>query len=689
MNKMLKLLFLAVIVTLSACATMKEFNIPQTKPSAIKPTGIATAGAITVDITPPPGLPMGGYSIMANKGQGFRTRIKARIIYLNDGKGNSTALVQTDLTAASLLMHHKVASAVAKKTGLRPGDIAITASHSHSAPANIFNNDFYNKHMSSGKGLEENYLQFSVSQISKGIVEAYEKRRPVKLATGTKDIYGYNRNRSIEAYALNTDISPIDTNDPKSIFEAVNPALTMIRIDIESDSGKYYPIAAFSSFSVHATAITPQVEVYNADLFAYAQKDLEWHIQNTQHSPWPIVHAMTTGTQGDMAPALKLQGDNYIRSFDLDWKQAKKLGQDIGKEAIQLFESLKSKLSNEISLKNAAREINIRNNNEIQGTSICKDAAIGSPVVGGAYERRTPWLSILPFFNTDSIFSHRWIFTNSCHGNKNHAGFAYIQPLLEPKNSFPQVVMFQILRINDALIIPLPFEVTIHSGKQISSKIAENYRKNNDSTIKHIWITSNANGYFGYTTTVNEYEQQNYEGGHTLYGKYSTPYLAKQLSKLAIDAKGDRFVQELLPDWQYKLAINQFSPVKHKSSGKRSIIRQPKIIKAEAAHEENYVSFIWQDVNTSEINFHEPLGKVEVQHNGIWQLLEVKNKPINDEGYDLEVRYLKDLKNNMSQYEIRWYNPVAGNNYRFVIGPRKQQTHLTSESFSYQNPGDT
>lgn len=680
MHHFLRILFILIVLTLNACATFKDIHIPKIQPSVVEKTGIATASAISVDITPPPGLPMGGYSIMANKGQGFRTRLKARIIYLNDGQGHSTAIVQTDLTAASLLLHHKIASNVAKETGLNPGDIVITASHSHSAPANIFNNDFYNKHMSSEKGLEEDFLSFTVNRISSGIIEAYKHQRPAKLATGSKDIYGYNRNRSIKAYVLNEDVDEIDLENKKAIFDAVNPTLNMIRIDVEDESGEYFPIAAFSSFSVHATALSPQVEVYNADLFAYAQKDLEWYIQRTHKTPWPVVHALTTGTQGDMAPALKLQGDNYIQHFDLDWKQAKNLGKGIGKEAIHLFDSLGSKLTNKIHLKNTAREINIRENNKIQGIKLCKDAAVGSPVAGGAFERRTPWISTIPFFKGGSIFSHRWFFTEGCQGNKSHIGFSFIQPLLEPKDTFPKYVMFQIIQINDSLILPLPFEVTTHAGKRIKSKISAVY---NQSEISHVWITSNSNGYFGYTTTVEEYSKQNYEGGHTLYGKYSTPYIATQLASLASDANKAEPIQTSLSNWQYKISINKFLPERSESVGSRHVIQQPKFYLASKDFEENYISFSWVDVNPSEIQFHKPLGQIEVQNNENWVPLIIENEPINDDGYDIEIRFLDDVENNMGQYEMRWYNPEYGKNYRFSINPRKQLTRLVSDVFSY------
>ena len=155
-----RLLPLVAALSLWGCAATQEISVRQ--PLVISPPapGTPTAGAVSVDITPPPGMPMGGYSMLANRGQGFRTRLKSRVVYLNDGKGHSVALVQIDLPAASLLLHHKVAEAVAEKTGLKPGDIAITASHSHSAPANIFDNDFYNKHMSSGEWLETSHLEF-------------------------------------------------------------------------------------------------------------------------------------------------------------------------------------------------------------------------------------------------------------------------------------------------------------------------------------------------------------------------------------------------------------------------------------------------------------------------------------------------------------------------------------------------
>lgn len=675
------LLTLLAVAGLSACASTQHFDVVQpTDFAKLESQGTAQAGAVIADITPPPGMPMGGYSVMANRGEGFRSRIKARIIYLNDGKGQALALIQGDVTAASLLVHHMVAANVAAETGLKPSEIAFTASHSHSAPVNYFDNDFYNKHTSSGQWLEVQYLNLVVEQISQGIIEAYQSRRPAKIATGQKDLYGFTRNRSLDSYVLNSNAKDIDLQDPEAKFKAVDPSMNMLRVDVKDRDGQYKPLAAFSTFSVHNTTITVPVDVYNGDLFGFASRDLEWAIADRYHTSWPVVHALAVGSHGDMAPALEDNGDNWIGHFPLDWRASKKMGHDLGRAAIDLFEELQPKLTANVTLGSAARELNIREHNQADGVEICKDAAVGAPVAAGAYERRTPWLTLIPFFHGGTFLTRRTFFADGCQGNKQHLGFAYLQPLLEPKDSFPNTVMFQILRINDAVILPLPFELTIESGRRIASAVADTFAEANQAP-KYTWVTGVANGYFGYTTTPEEYSRQNYEGGHTLYGKNSTPYLAAKLSELAKDYLRQGNLQELFAQWQYDLKVNQFLPAAQDVQGQRAWLEAPTNIEAKNELDERYVRVRWQDVNASKIDFHQPLVQLETLVGDQWVPLVVQGKRISDQGYDVEVRYLDDAKQGMAEYEARWYSPSAGAQYRFVIAPRDGQAVLHSPSF--------
>ena len=675
----MKLLLVSLLMALLlGCSPVTQLSIQQPPLVTASPESSVMAGVSSIDITPPPGLPMGGYSMMANKGKGFRTRLKARVVYLNDGKGRSVALVQADLFSGSLLLQHQIVSAIAVKTGLNPADIAVMGTHTHSSPANFHHNNFYNKHASSGAGLEQRFLDFVSTRIAQGVEEAWANRRPAKVAVGRKDIYGINRNRSLSSYQMNPG-----QRQQKDIFQAVNPALYMIRVDALDDDSTWKPLGAFSSFSIHGTAMTALVDVYNADLFAYAQREVEWAIKNKYQTRWPVVHALTTGTHGDMAPALPLRGDALYKHFPVNWSEARALGETLGKEAWTMFEELGSQLDDSLTLRTAAREVNIRENNAVGDMKICRDPAVGNTVAGGAFERRTPWIAAVPIFQGGHDMARRDRFTDGCQGRKRILGFSSLQPLVEPKVSFPTTVFFQLLQVNDLAILPLPYEVTVDSGRRISEQVIAEYRKAGDTSLKHAAVISTSNGYFGYTTTPEEYDRQNYEGGSTLYGRNSTPYIAAQLGQLTKNMLKHGSVQELASEWNYSLKTADFLPDAEVASGARKALGHPVYKEAQKSHQESYVAFQWQDVGAQSIDLHESLVRIEVRIQGGWKQLLNGQMPVSDEGYDIEIRKISDAENGMALWESRWYNPVGldSNDYRFVIEPRGDSGRLYSVTF--------
>jgi neutral ceramidase len=454
-------------------------------------------------------------------------------------------------------------------------------------------------------------------------------------------------------------------------------------VDVQDERSRYLPLAAYSIFSVHATALTPPVEVYNADLFAYAQKDLEWTIRRTHDTPWPVVHGLTSGTEGDMAPALRDQGDSTFGHLPVDWKEAKRVGKGIGREAIRFFEELGDRLTADMVVDSAVRELNIREHNAVEDVVLCTSAVVGNPLAGGAFERRTPWLAAVPFLRGGNDLARRWWLTDGCQGNKRHLLFSFGQPLLEPKDSFPNTVMFQLIRVNDTVILPVPFEVTVTSGRRIAARVQVEFRDAGENRIRHVAVASNSNGYFGYTTTPEEYSRQNYEGGHTLYGRYSTPYLTAQLGVLTRDFLARGEVQELGPAWTYRVKTGTFYPEPRPSTGRREAVAQPTPVRANTEEEEDFVVFRWKDVGPSAVDLHRPLSRVEIERQQRWETLWVNGEPIHNDRYDLEVRYITARDEDMGEYEVRWYNPVPGGVYRFVVAPRQGHPALVSQPFTY------
>jgi len=365
------------------------------------------------------------------------------------------------------------------------------------------------------------------------------------------------------------------------------------------------------------------------------------------------------------------------------------VGQGIGREAIGLFEELGNDLTGDLVLESGVRELNIREHNTVEDVRLPRDAAVGNPLVAGAYERRAPWLAAVPFLRGGHWMARRWwLFKNGPQGDKRHFGFSFLQPLAEPKSSFPNTVMFQLIRVNDTVVLPLPFEVTAESGRRMAARVRQEFARTGDESIRHVWVASNANGYFGYTTTPEEYTGQEYEGGHTLYGRYSTPYLTAQLGRLARDLRSKGELHELKSKWDYLLKVNTFYPEARAGTGARRVLADPAPVPARHENEEDYIRFRWQDVGPGEISFHEPLARVEVKVDERWVPMSADGQAIDDEAYDLEIRHVENRTGGMAEYEVRWYNPVAGGGYRFVIEPRGKHTALVSQVFNWTESAD-
>ena len=665
-----------ILAFLAACSEYKTTTTHYVKAQNITPPKHFMAGAETVDITPPPGyLPRAGYSTWSTIGEGFRTRLYARVYYLRDIEGDSHLIVQTDLATGSRILHTKLGEVLAKQTDIDASNLTITATHSHSAPGQIVGSQFYNKHISHKSGFASGYFDFLVEQISSAAIKAYKEQRPAKLATGKIDIWGQTRNRSIQAHVENNNVSNKSTADNRT-FHRINPSLYMVRIDGLTENNQYEPMAAFASFSIHGTALPEKETLFNADVWAYIHKDWEQFVSATYHPSQPVHVSAFEGTHGDIAPASRFNMLGYI--------EAKRIGQGIAKKTATLYQQLDTQLTEQVDIQSAIRHINIREANSIDDNEICDEASLGMTVAAAPLEHTSPVIGYLPFFKQGS---RRWgDEEESCQGRKRILGFSMLQPLFEPKDSFPDYVLFQLVKINDLVMVPMPFEFTTESGYRLESTVRNSFEKAN-KPIKYIMVSSLAGGYTGYVTTPEEYGRQYYEGGSTLYGKSTLPYLNAQTGKLADDMLSHQTtIAELPKKWDYNFDITRFIPEPIEASGERNITASPFYTHA-STNEEGYWQFNWADVNASMIEVHKPLISIETRINdGHWAILEMEGQTVNDAGYDMALRIIEpELEKGMAEYAAYWYNPLFDGEqrqYRFVIQPRGKQGILYSQAFN-------
>lgn len=613
------------------------------------------AGAAVRDITTPIGIPKMGYSAWAREADGFRNRLKARAFYIKPASGEPIAVIQADLPASSLVLHHRVADLIAGQTDVALHNLTLHVTHTHSGPGQFLASDFYNAFGANKPGFDPQVFEFLARQMADAVIEAYTTRAEAKVGIGSVDLYGATKNRSMGAYVRNKNVIT------KSVSEcaaerAVNPTMTMVRIDVKTGNGEFKPLGAFTSFSIHGTGIPPFTKPYHGDTWAFFERELENNIKQHYETPWQPIHGPFEATHGDNNP-------NYMPGLRGDL-ETRRIGLMMAEAGWALFQSLDDSLQVNVPISSAMREVDVLNLRDQDSDDLCDRALVGAALVGAAQgDEVFPISYISPFKRGVPKEA-----PEGCHAEKNIM-LSSLQAMGVAADRFPHRVSVSSFQVGDLLVVGLPFEVTFESGNRIALAIEAQA----DDSINRIVVASHTNGFFGYSTTPEEYSAQWYEGGHTIYGPGTTNFLAKESAKLVADMRAKPGYFDLPEHWHFALASRTFGPESAPASGQRRVLDDPDH-ESEGNNKEAYWAFQYLDVNPSLLQLHEPLLAIEYRENAAeaWMVYNPEGVPVDDEGYDLQVLHLGAAKDGMSEYEARWFNPpedIKGD-FRFRVEPR-------------------
>jgi neutral ceramidase len=107
-----------------------------------------------------------------------------------------------------------------------------------------------------------------------------------------------------------------------------------------------------------------------------------------------------------------------------------------------------------------------------------------------------------------------------------------------------RVAPVQLLRIGQLYLIGIPAEVTAVAGLRLRRTVASIM----SADIADVLVAGYSNGYLHYVTTPEEYDSQQYEGGSTLFGRWTLPALAQITAELAEAMRDGRQVPCGVPD---------------------------------------------------------------------------------------------------------------------------------------------
>ncbi len=637
---------------LDASITDKRFRLSVEAPQNIELPVVEglLAGAAEVDITPPPGMPKAGHSKNAHDGNGFRTRLKARVVHLRTGR-SSVVLVALDLLAGSALVQHALARLI-DDTDVPLSGVFLAATHTHAGPGQYSGSAFYNDWASNRPGFDPGFAGFLVSRLAEAVHSAVASRRPAHAAFGATDVWGMTRNRSLGAFVRNPDADPRIEDQRR--YAAIDPRLHLLRVD-DSDG----PLASFGWFSIHGTGISHHDESYNADVWAYLNGELVDRVEReTGRRP---ISGTVVASHGDMTPA--------VRPGMLVFTDAERVGRGIGAEAAALHARLGEELSADFAIGAALDEIDLRDHPEVDGIRLASPR-IGWAKTAGAAENTTPFLHLLPPFRAG--WGRR---PRGPHGEKRIAGTELGHDRLVGRpDEFPQLIPLHLLRLGDAAVLGLPFETTVEAGRRVGAALLASRL-----APARGFVSSLVDDHCDYLTTPEEYTAQYYEGASTLFGPRQQEWVAGMATRVA-----DRLAAGEQPagaartfDFEVRryLAEPTGVPAQRRTGTARFV---------EATATENaFWEMSWTDVAPGDLVWHEPLVRVEAEApDGSWSTAVHEGRPVDDQGWRLGITY-RGRKDGAHRYVVRWYAPPLGRpgRHRFVLVGNGPQPETAGDPF--------
>ena len=522
---------------------------------------VLEAGAARVEITPPPGFPMGGNGFPAQFGRGHWTRLYARAFFFRDSRKQTLALVSCDLGAMSAGLQARVAEILQKNSrqlSLTRDNLILSATHVHQGPGNFMSYKLYNDMGSRMKGFDSQLFEMLAARIAKAVADAESNARKATLVLKEGDVGSILRNRAVQPFMLNSDRDavlrvgpsyPCDPPDPACPcptwdpyrkdcprYRAVDPRLSVLEIHLE---GNPDPDASLVFLSVHPEAMSHETELYQSDFTGLAMALLEKD-RNGGNVDGPYVAGFFNGADGDISVRWdrqnRLDAVKFAGSLRQTIQGSLTRTLSFGPDAV--IQLARAELSSNCYFAEyqSLREEYLPGCYSPEGPCISGRPLYGVATLGGAEDSRSPLYDL----GWDS--GHR-VPPRDQQGVKQGALESDFLPnplkpkelldltaLIGPPCYYPEKIPATLARIQSVSgtlwLGALPGEPTRAVWRRIEKTFGDPPPPN--TRILPIGI---ANEYIGYVTTREEYAAQAYEGASNVFG----PRTAELLQKALVD----------------------------------------------------------------------------------------------------------------------------------------------------------
>jgi neutral ceramidase len=485
-------------------------------PVAVAAPGLR-AGAGRADITPPTGYPLLGWARGDARALGQHTRLFARALVLQRGS-RRLALVAADLNMIS----GGLAEQAARRAGFDPRDVILSASHTHAGPTGYSNFRFKDSAFPTPKAPDSGVSEpdpllyaFLVRRLALVLTRARADLAPAAAGWGRTRLVGVTANRSIEAHLADHGLDLVrgegrPGQDPDGKAHTIDPNVDVLRVDRLS-GGRRVPLGAWSTFANHGTVNRSTFDYYNADHHAAAARVFEAALRRAGHVPpaQPVVNVYGNSDAGDVSAGLTRFGPAV----------AEEVGRREAGAMLAAWRQAGARLSRHPRLDRRWTRVCFCGQDTPFGP-LADHAVFGTPYLTGSEEGRGPLFDV-----TGDIYEGRRLASPAGVQGVKIEARADTDRTLEPT-----AVPLSAARIGDRLVVTLPGEATAELGRRTRAAVLSAAR---GGAIERVVLAGYANEYASYFTTPEEYRAQHYEGGTTVYGPASGPFLTQSLADLA------------------------------------------------------------------------------------------------------------------------------------------------------------
>ncbi|MFC9690884.1 neutral/alkaline ceramidase [Kribbella sp. NPDC056951] len=465
---------------------------------------------------------MMGYSMPQQQTAGIHLRTRARAYVVDDG-GRRIVFVTAELGQLFQSVHQGVLRSLAGRYGAlyTEQNVLLNATHTHSACGG---DSHYAAYDLSILGFQQQVYDAVVDGIVDAIGRAHDDLAPGSITIGRTELTGASVNRSRVAFELNPD---------KAHFpDAIDPAVTVLRFRQGTQD-----VGAITWFATHGTSMSNGNHLISSDNKGYAAYTWEHDDAGVRYLDGApgFVAAFAQSNAGDMSPNLNLQPGTPETEF----ANTKHIGELQFQAGQRAFEAANEVITGGVdyrtfyvNMSNVAVDGRYTPNGKPQKTCT---AAIGVSMLAGSTEdgpglplpegAKNPFIDWLG--GTDAPIPQ------ALADAQAPKLIAVPFGLMKPYPWVPEVLPLQIMRIGQLHLLGLPAEITIVGGWRLRKTVAAEL----GVPVENVLVQSFANAYSQYVTTPEEYDSQQYEGGSTLFGRYTLPAYQQEFAKLAAAMK--------------------------------------------------------------------------------------------------------------------------------------------------------